>query len=112
MEAAIKESLAKAFKKVPLWAWYIVAGVGVGLSYFPAKAHMIAQDAWIWVVKSNVTVNFILLFFIWGMLTDRISKDKGWSTNGMKSWGMFFVGIIVLVTIFTVFGGYETIWDK
>ena len=93
------------------WALvYVAVGLGVAFSYIPARTHMISQWAWTWIIKSNITINFILIFFIWGMLSDRISKDKGWSTTGRKSWLLFFVGIAVLIFVFRALGGYPTRW--
>ena len=93
------------------WALvYIAVGLGIGFSYIPARTHMISQWAWTWIVKSNVTLNFILIFFIWGLLCDKISKERGWSTSGSKSWLLFLVGIIALIFIFKVLGGYPTRW--
>jgi len=93
------------------WALvYIAVGLGVGFSYLPARTHMASQWAWTWIVKSNVTLNFILIFFIWGLLTDKISKDRGWSTSGKKSWGLFLVGIVFLIFVFKYLGGYPTRW--
>ena len=84
---------------------YVAVGLGVAFSYIPARTHMASQWAWTWITKSNVTLNFILIFFIWGLLCDRISKDKGWSTSGSESWLLFILGIIALVL-----GGYPTRW--
>ena len=89
---------------------YIAVGLGAGFSYMPAREHMSSQSAWVWIIKSNITFNFILIFFIWGMLSDRISKDKGWSTTGRKSWLLFFIGIAVLIFVFRTLGDYPTRW--
>jgi hypothetical protein len=110
LDSFMKQDVKTALQQVPLYIWYIIAGVATGIAYLPARAHMIAQNAWLWVIQSNVTLNFVLIFFIWGMLTDRISKDRGWKTSSLKSWMLFFIGIAVLITIFSVIGGYETRW--
>jgi hypothetical protein len=89
---------------------YIAVGLGIGFCYLPAREHMASQTAWAWIIKSNITFNFILIFFIWGLLCDKISKEKGWKTNGKRSWIMFFIGIVLLVFVFRFLGGMPTRW--
>jgi len=93
------------------WALvYIAVGSGVAFSYIPARTHMASQWAWTWIIKSNVTLNFILIFFIWGILCDKLSKERGWSTSGRRSWLLFALGIVLLIFVFKYLGGYPTRW--
>lgn len=110
-DCKVKEKAVARLKAVPLWVWYAVAGAVAIISYVPARAFMLAQDAWAYIIESNITLNFVLIFFIWGLLTDRISKDKGWDTNSRKSWGLFFVGLVGLILFFNLIGGYTARWD-
>jgi hypothetical protein len=89
---------------------YIAVGAGVIASYIPAREHMANQSAWAWIIQSDTTFNFILIFFIWGVFSDKIAKEKHWGTNSKKCWIFFFTGIISLVMIFKLIGGMPTRW--
>lgn len=89
---------------------YVAVAALVVLAYEPAKQYMISQDPWAWIIQSNITLNFVLIFFIWGVLTDRISVERGWGTNSKKSWGLFFIGLLALIAMFKFLGGYPTRW--
>jgi len=91
-------------------ALYTLVGLATIILYFPARAHMIVQDAWIYVVQSPVSLNFIFLFGLWGIVSDKISRRFGWKTNSKKSWAMFAIGLASLILFFKFIGGYETIW--
>lgn len=104
----MKELLVKHRNKLHGLAYATIGLLAIFL-YLPAREHMIVQDAWIWIIKSNITFNFILLFFIWGFTSDRIAKSRGWKINGIKSWTLFAVGLVALILIFKFVGGYKTI---
>ena len=102
----MKASLAK-YSRVLWILGYTVAGAAAILFYVPAREHMIVQDAWVWIIKSNVTFNFILFFFLWGMLSDKMTKKLAkW-----KGWLVWGIGLIIIVLAFHFLGGYETIWS-
>lgn len=87
---------------------YFIIAVLATILYLPAREHMIVQDAWIWIIKSNVTFNFILFFFLWGIISDKYTKHmKKW-----QGWLIFSVGLVAIVLMFHFWGGYETIWSK
>lgn len=90
---------------------YVLIAVFMVLSYAPAKEVIIRQSAWEKVVMSNITVNFVLLFFLWGMLADRISKSLKWNTRSWKSWFLFSAGLIAMMLLFRFAGGMLTIFD-
>lgn len=103
----IKEKVLKYI--TPLYiTGYITVGLLMILLYVPARTHMIVQDAWIWIIKSNVTFNFILFFFMWGIISDKFTK----SMPKWKSWAIFLIGLAIIVLTFHYAGGYETIWSK
>lgn len=92
--------------KVPMPVWYVLVGIGAIFSYAPARANMLHQDAWIIAVQSNITVNFILLFFMWGLLSDRLTKHM----PKKKGWLVWGIGLILMVLFFKFVGGFETRW--
>lgn len=100
---------AKAMvQRVPMPVWYILAIIGAVFSYTPAREQMIIQDAWIYIVQSPITLNFVLIFFMWGLATDHIAKRKGWDTNSGKAWALFAIGLALLILFFKFVGGYPT----
>lgn len=87
---------------------YVAAGsLAIGL-YPHAKQHMIVQDAWLWIIKSNATFNFILFYFLWGIGSDKFTKHM----PKWKSWTIFIIGLILITAMFRIFGGMNTIFDK
>ena len=69
---------------------------------------MIVQDAWLWIIKSNVTFNFILFYFLWGLASDKFTKHM----PKWKGWLIFGIGLLIISSVFKFAGGMETIFDK
>jgi len=92
--------------RIPIWVSYIAIVVGAILSYMPAREVMIAQDAWVIVIRSGVTLNFILLLFLWGVLADRWTKKM----PKKKGWFIWGIGFILIIVVYKVVGGYDTIF--
>ena len=88
-------------------ACYVLLPVAVICLYGYAKEIIIAQTAWINIIKSNFTLNIFLAFFMWGVLVDKftkkLSKKKGWII-----WG---VGTAALILLFRYAGGLQTIFE-
>lgn len=85
---------------------YIVIAIVAGLSYLPAREVMKLQTAWVWVIKSDITLNFVVLFFLYGYLCDKFTK--GWSKK--RAWLVWGIGLAVLIFIFRFLGNMPTIW--
>lgn len=98
--------MARIMSQIPLWTWYALIAVGVVLSYQGAKEAMIRQDAWVLTVRSPITLNSILLLFMWGMIADKVTKGKSRRT-GWVIWG---IGLAVLILVFRFVGGAVTIF--
>ena len=86
---------------------YIVLGVGVVVSYFPAREVMKLQTAWMWVVKSDVTLNFVVLFFLYGLGCDKLTRQM----SRKKRWWVWAVGLVLLIIAFATVGGMPTIFS-
>ena len=86
-------------------AFYLIAGLLTIAAYPFARSIMIKQETSFIAVLSNVpgTLNFILLFFLWGLMSDKMTKKMS-RRNG---WIVFFIGIFVLITFFQQVGGFE-----
>jgi len=73
--------------------------------YMSARSIMIVQNTWLYIMESNVTLNFALLFFLWGIACDKFTKGKGRAYQ----WIVFGIGVAVLILFFRFVGGYETL---
>lgn len=89
---------------------YTVLALTLVVTYIPAIINIKNQDAWLYVIESNVTINFLLLFYLYGCFADYFCKKRGWSYNDKKSWLVWGIGIIILLVIFRNIGGMETIF--
>jgi uncharacterized membrane protein YozB (DUF420 family) len=101
------DRLTAPLKAIPLWVVFVVVGVLTVLSYQPAREVMISQYVWIIVQKSPVTVNLALLLFLWGVTADRWGKNK----TRWKGWMLWGVGFCVIIMVYTIVGGYDTIFS-
>ena len=59
------------------------------------------------VLETNITMNFVLLFFFWGVVCDRMNKKRS-KKAGWIIWG---IGMVILMVVFRFVGGYQTIFD-
>lgn len=84
---------------------YIILGIIVAASYVPAQNIMKAQTAWIWVKSSTVTLNFVILFFLYGVVCDRMTRGMA----RKKSWAIWAGGLALLI-LFLRFLGMSTIF--
>jgi hypothetical protein len=99
--------------KIPKMLWVFIISIGVIVSYNYAVDIMKTQIIADRVSISNVTFNLILLYFIWGMMADKISKRKGWDEHKNTKWkgyALAVFGCIMLGMFFRFVGGYETIF--
>lgn len=101
----VKDKVTDWVKTVPLPVVYVILAVLIGLAYMPARAIMIKQETAFNVILSNVTLNLVLLYGIWGLFIDKATKNK----PRWFGWTVFFVGLVVLTLIFRFLGGMETI---
>lgn len=99
--------MRKAIAKWVTLPSYILILVAVVLVYVPTREIMIAQTAWIRIIKSDLTLNVFLLLFMWGLLIDKLTKKM----SRRKGWIIWGVGTILLILFFRFVGGFETIFD-
>ena len=86
--------VGRFLKGIPVQHWYGIVAVLVVLWYIDAREVLISQDAWVRVVKSKMTFNFILMAYLIGHLADRGKLGK---TKRMN-WIMWLVGLMALIT--------------
>ena len=94
-------------KRIPIWAVYVTIAVGMVLSYQFVRAALIIQDAWILVIRSSVTLNFVLLLFLWGVTVDKWTKNM----PKQKGWLLWGIGFAVIIIAYKFIGGYRTIFE-
>jgi len=90
------------------YKWLVLFPIVAGLTVFAypyARAIMIKQETSFTAVLSNIpgTLNFILLFFLWGLMSDKLTKRM----SKRKGWLVFLAGIFVLILFFQLVGGFE-----
>ena len=86
-------------------AVYIILGVLLVPAYWFGREAMIWFAPYIMVYEANVTLNFLLLFFFYGIACDRMTKHM----SRRKGWFIWLTGLVILMIFFRFVGGYETI---
>ena len=85
---------------------YIFIGLLIVPAYLYGRSIMIWFDSYVMVTKTNMTLNFLLLFFFYGVLCDRLTKKM----SKRKGWVIWGIGLVILMLFFRFAGGYETIF--
>lgn len=98
--------VCRELAKIPVWVWYVLIVSGAILSYAPAKALLTTQDATVTVIKSPITVNFVLFLFLWGLVADKIAKGM----SRRKGWLLWLAGFAAIILAYRFIGGYETLF--
>lgn len=79
-------------KALPDYLWYIVLGLIIVAGYPVMKETLLLQTAWVMIVKSPVTVNAVLLMYVWERLVYKIREGKNRRTTfiiwiiGVAAW--------------------------
>jgi hypothetical protein len=100
----MKLQIPKVIRQRALPICYILIAIFAIFSYLPVRDAMIVQSAWIWIVNSQVTLNLIALFFLYGLLSDRYTKKM----SKKKGWLIWAIGFVILVLILRFSGGIST----
>jgi len=74
-------------------------------AYWYGREVMTWFAPYIMVYESYTTLNFFLLFFLYGVACDRYTKGM----SKRKGWTIWIVGLVLLMALFKFVGGYETI---
>lgn len=97
------KQMAKKDKYILLY--YAIIAVIIGVCYLPAKSVMIRQTAWIETVKSNVTLNFVLFFFLFGVVCTKLTRNM----PRRRAWLIWGIGLLTLIVLFRS-AGMDTIF--
>jgi hypothetical protein len=103
--------MGNRLKHLPSSRWwypaiYSLIIVTAASGYWFVRSVMIDQQTWFVVLKSNITLNFVLLFFLYGVLCDKITKR----VSKKKAWMVWGAGLLILLLFFRFVGGYETVF--
>ena len=105
----IRQSTARYTSLISSWrykwiALYSLLAIGAIASYPSAHKIIIDQSCMFISVISNVTLNLILVFFMWGVIADRLTKRYpkwiGWTV-----WG---IGMVCMILFLAKGAGIET----
>lgn len=105
----MKQYIALLTNRLSSWRhrWLVLYSAIVltmGLSYLSAQRIIIDQSSSFTTVISNVTLSLILLFGMWGIIADRLTKKlPKW-----LGWAIFFVGLFCMIMFLTKGAGFET----
>lgn len=99
-------SILAKVRGIPFWVTYLILGLAIVFSYSPIREIMINQEGSFMAIMSGLTLNIILLYFIWGVASDKLTKGK----SKRFGWTVFFIGLFVLTLTFRFVGGLETIF--
>jgi hypothetical protein len=75
---------------------YISLGLLFAGLYWYVRSFMILQEPWSIVWQSKVTVNMMLVLFLWGYFVDK--KYKG--SSFLKYYGIMFGGLFIIGLVF------------
>jgi len=84
---------------------YIITGCLIIPAYWYGHSIMTWFAPYIMVYKADATLNFFLLFFLYGVLCDKMTKKM----SKRKGWIIWGAGLVILMLFFRFAGGYATI---
>lgn len=85
-------------------AAYSAIIIAIGACYLSAHRIIIDQSSSFVIIISNITLNLILLFGMWGIISDKATKRlPKWI-----GWAVFFIGLFCMVLFLTKGAGFET----
>lgn len=83
---------------------YGAIGIAMVASYMNVKDILLRQDAWVEVMQSPMTLNVVLLLFVWGVFADKTTKKM----PRWKGWLIWGIGYAALILVLATVGGVPT----
>lgn len=74
-------------------------------AYVYARSKMTMIMGYLWIMDSNITFNFVLLLFLYGVVTTKLTRHM----TRRKQWLVWASGIAILILFFKYIGGFPTI---
>jgi ABC-type transport system involved in cytochrome bd biosynthesis fused ATPase/permease subunit len=84
------------------WRCVVLLTIATSIFYFVVRGWFLNQSATYTSVISDITVNFILLFFLIGVSVDVIGKQRKWSRT--KGNVVLVVVLMVVILLFRLLG--------
>jgi hypothetical protein len=79
---------------------YIIIALLAASGYIVMRNLFIAEAAWGYVLTSQLTLNLVILFGLWGVWHNKVYQFK----NPLLNQAKWFAGFIVIVLILRVYG--------
>lgn len=89
-----------------LAALFVIIAAATGALYMSARGIMIAGNTWLYIIESNITLNFILFLALYGAACDKYTKHK----SKRDQWLIFVIGFVIIVAFFRIVGGFPTVF--
>lgn len=74
-------------------------------AYIYARSKMTMIIAYLYIMQSNITFNFVLFLFLYGVVATKFTKGM----SRRKQWLVWAIGMVLLVLFFRYVGGFPTI---
>ena len=87
------------------WCCVVLLTIATSIFYFVVRGWFLNQSATYTSVISDITVNFILLFFLIGVSVDVIGKQRKWSRT---KWNVVLVVVLMVVILLFRLLGFRT----
>ena len=84
---------------------YIIMLLLLPFAYWWGRENMLWFAPYITFHTSNITLNFVLFLFLYGIVCDKYTKHM----SRRKGWIIWLVGFVVIIIVFRFIGGYETV---
>lgn len=97
--------------KIPTIAWFAIILIIAGSTYYWTKEQMLAQDAWMYVIKTGATVNFAIALIIYSRFLDNIIKKFKIKTASFKGISFWLLGMGLAILVLRMSGNYTTVFD-
>jgi hypothetical protein len=85
-----------------LVACAVFLAIAAGCFYLVVRGWLLNQSSTYTSVISNITVNFVLLFFLIGVVVDTIEKERHWSRT--KGTIVLLVILLLVILLFRLLG--------
>ena len=107
----MRTKILSVINKVPMPIWYIAVAAFVATNYAANRETMLSQSAWLTVIKTGATANFLLFSLVYWKILDIFIRRLGYKVNSLRGVAIWLAGIILLVLVMRLAGGFVTIFD-
>ena len=91
--------------KIKLWAWYLIAGLGVVATYHHI-VDLLSEQFSVYEIHMGNEASYVVIFMIVGWLVNKLAV-KLWGGFGIKGFILLTVVLAALTAVFTYVFGYR-----